>query len=321
MTELTDPTGLFSSYGLEVVSALPADRECVAPSFLRGSSQRDVGVSGERLGQIAEICGTSLGTVFVAAVQALLLAEPADSVLTGVGVTDGGAPGLRAVLTEVSDDLTLQGLCVVTAEALAAHAPTDQLPRVAVLPVGAGAEFLRPGDQAALGDEIACVEIAFVFEQAGGRWQVSCEYDEDLYSPSAVATHLDRLTWLLDAIAGDRAQQVQDLRAGPRYAEPFAGPAPLVFVEPRSETERVLAGIWAEFLGVDRVGATDDFFALGGHSILAVQVVARVREVFGVELGLDDLFEAPTLADSAARIDAAERGAGRVALVAREPDA
>ncbi|MGW0811188.1 phosphopantetheine-binding protein, partial [Nonomuraea sp. NPDC002799] len=293
---MTELIGLFPSAGVETVSTLTADRVCVTPSFLRGRSRREVGVSRERLAGIAEVCGTSPGTVFVAAVQALLLAEPAEGVLTGVGVTDGGAPELRAVLTEVSDDLTLQGLCVVTGEALLDRAGTEQQPRVAVLPIGAGAEFLQAGDPATLDDEIACVDIAFVFEQAAGGWQVSCEYDEDLYSAAAVDAYLDRLNWLLAALAGDRVLQVRDLHAGATYERLRPEPVPPVFVEPRSETGRVLAGIWAEVLGVARAGDTDDFFALGGHSILAVQVVARVREVFGVELGLDDLFQAPTLA-------------------------
>jgi amino acid adenylation domain-containing protein len=71
---------------------------------------------------------------------------------------------------------------------------------------------------------------------------------------------------------------------------------------PRSPAEELLAGIWCEVLGVERVGRDDDFFALGGHSLLATQVVSRARRVFGVELALRELFEAPRLADLASRI-------------------
>ncbi|HYG64235.1 MAG TPA: amino acid adenylation domain-containing protein, partial [Thermoanaerobaculia bacterium] len=71
--------------------------------------------------------------------------------------------------------------------------------------------------------------------------------------------------------------------------------------------EEVLAGIWADLLGLDRVGADDHFFDLGGHSLLATQVMSRLRQAFGVEMPLHDLFEAPVLADLAARIEAAQR--------------
>ncbi|WP_213781832.1 non-ribosomal peptide synthetase, partial [Caballeronia sp. dw_276] len=80
-----------------------------------------------------------------------------------------------------------------------------------------------------------------------------------------------------------------------------------VFVEPRTESERTLAAILAEVLGVDRVGAQDDFFDLGGHSLLATQIIARLRAASGTELPLRALFEAPVVADLAKRLDDARR--------------
>ncbi|CAO3408743.1 amino acid adenylation domain-containing protein [Azospirillum largimobile] len=72
---------------------------------------------------------------------------------------------------------------------------------------------------------------------------------------------------------------------------------------PSTATELALAEIWRGVLGVERVGAADNFFALGGHSLLATRVAARIRDGFAVELPLRALFEAPTLAELAARID------------------
>ncbi len=75
--------------------------------------------------------------------------------------------------------------------------------------------------------------------------------------------------------------------------------------EPRTPVEEVLAGIWAELLGLDRIGRTDHFFDLGGHSLLATQVMSRLRGAFGIEMPLHDLLEAPRLADLATRVEAA----------------
>ncbi|HVR99922.1 MAG TPA: amino acid adenylation domain-containing protein [Thermoanaerobaculia bacterium] len=79
--------------------------------------------------------------------------------------------------------------------------------------------------------------------------------------------------------------------------------------EPRNAAEDLLAGIWAEVLGRDRVGMHENFFEIGGHSLLATQVVSRIRELFGLELPLQRLFEAPTVADLAAAVEAARRSA------------
>jgi amino acid adenylation domain-containing protein len=79
-------------------------------------------------------------------------------------------------------------------------------------------------------------------------------------------------------------------------------------VPPRTPVEEILAGLWAAVLRVERVGASDNFFDLGGHSLLATQLTSRVRTVFGIALNVSAVFESPTLAGLAARIEQAERG-------------
>jgi acyl carrier protein len=84
-----------------------------------------------------------------------------------------------------------------------------------------------------------------------------------------------------------------DLRALP---VPTAAAGSREYVAPRNDEERALAGMWAEVLGVERVGITDDFFALGGHSLMATRVMAWIRRTFDVEVPLQALWETPTVA-------------------------
>jgi non-ribosomal peptide synthetase component F len=71
----------------------------------------------------------------------------------------------------------------------------------------------------------------------------------------------------------------------------------LDFVAPASALEQVMAGIWAELIGVDEVGSDDSFFELGGHSLLATQLSSRMLDVFDVMIPIQQLFETPILAD------------------------
>jgi acyl carrier protein len=84
-------------------------------------------------------------------------------------------------------------------------------------------------------------------------------------------------------------------------------------VAPRTELESRLAAIWAEVLKVGQVGVTDDFLALGGHSLLVTQAFARIRKELQARITLRDVFEATTVEELAVRIEA-----GRRSVITRE---
>ena len=79
---------------------------------------------------------------------------------------------------------------------------------------------------------------------------------------------------------------------------------------PSSPREDLLCALFAEVLGVERPWADDDFFALGGHSLIAARLLARVRDATGLDLGIRALFEAPTPSALAAALDAQETTEG-----------
>jgi acyl transferase domain-containing protein len=82
------------------------------------------------------------------------------------------------------------------------------------------------------------------------------------------------------------------------------------YVAPGSEVEKKTADIWQRALGVAPIGLHDKFFELGGHSLLAVQLISQLREAFQVEIPAQRLFEAPTIAQLAASIEASLAAGG-----------
>ena len=75
------------------------------------------------------------------------------------------------------------------------------------------------------------------------------------------------------------------------------------YVEPRNDIERTLVGFWEELLGVTQVGVEDSFFDLGGHSLIAVRLFAKIKKTYKTEFPISVLFEAPTIAKCAALIE------------------
>jgi acyl transferase domain-containing protein/aryl carrier-like protein len=115
---------------------------------------------------------------------------------------------------------------------------------------------------------------------------------------------------LLEHMARARADEpAAAARAGPRRAAHPRPNLPTAFTAPRGELEKQLAEIWQEVLGIDAVGVDDNFYELGGDSVMGVQILARARKS-GIELTNNQLFEHQTIAAVAASMGTAAATAG-----------
>lgn len=106
---------------------------------------------------------------------------------------------------------------------------------------------------------------------------------------------------------------------------PAIGSASAHFVAPRTPVEELVAACWCNVLGLKQVGIHENFFELGGHSLLATRLISRLRATLQVELPLRSLFEAPTVARLAERVEAAryngqEKATPAIVPVSREQD-
>lgn len=145
------------------------------------------------------------------------------------------------------------------------------------------------------------------------------DYNVDLFRPETAARFCDAYLQLLKNILENPVGQLSQLLDLPeliqeRFFEPDSLPGPDLEsgaendnIPPRTPLEEKLAGIWMETLELSRVSVHDGFFALGGHSLMAAQLVARLRIEFEVDLSLQQFLEACTVAELAAVIDQLSR--------------
>jgi amino acid adenylation domain-containing protein len=139
---------------------------------------------------------------------------------------------------------------------------------------------------------------------------VAITYSSDLFAPESARCMLADFQLLLEAFTENSEQRLCDLppltwtpkQSAPPLASTPASNLPTVYVAPRTPIEEKLVSIWAEVLTIERVGVEDNFFMLGGHSLMATQLIGRIRNAFGYELPLRRLFQTPTIAGLASAI-------------------
>ena len=147
----------------------------------------------------------------------------------------------------------------------------------------------------------------------GPELTMRCVYETQRLDSSDVTRMLEHLRDILESLAANPQQPVgEHLERIPSAQIPRVRPRPAPAREEasarapaRSATEARVAEIWREVLGRDDLGIDDSFLDLGGHSLTAMRMLSRLREAFAVELTLASLFEAPTIAKMAARIESA----------------
>lgn len=102
------------------------------------------------------------------------------------------------------------------------------------------------------------------------------------------------------------AEQAQREHHSPTAGERHARPElETDYVAPSTDTERVVTELWEELFGIEPIGVQDNFFQLGGDSLMAIQLSTRLRDRLGVDLAVNDLFEEATIASVAVRVDRA----------------
>lgn len=177
----------------------------------------------------------------------------------------------------------------------------------------------HPGVQACF---VECIEdahrgsrlVGYVVVKTGNQSAVTPVELQEHLADRLPAAHVPSTYVFLDEIPLTANGKI-DVRSLPTPTEGGASGQP---VRPRNETEASLLKIWIEVMGID-MGVTDNYFDLGGHSLMALRLFAKIHEVFGAELPMVALFKAPTIARLAAMLDADTQSESYETLVTVQP--
>ncbi|HEX2706188.1 MAG TPA: phosphopantetheine-binding protein, partial [Candidatus Lustribacter sp.] len=121
------------------------------------------------------------------------------------------------------------------------------------------------------------------------------------FGPQVAVTALDLRTLLVKVRQLDRNRVDEDSPAS--HADGAEAPAG-EYVAPSTELERTFIQLWEEAMGIKGIGIEHNFFELGGNSLVAAQLIARVRTLMGIKLPMRTIFQSPTVAGMAASLEA-----------------
>jgi acyl transferase domain-containing protein/acyl carrier protein len=268
----------------------------------------------------------------LASALAAHLARAAAVLEIAEDVADG--PALRSALTAARQRLgRIDGVFHAAAPGEPAEAVRALESALAGDPPGFLALFSPLGDALGVGPAEGCAAAAVRSALArrsarGGMPVLAVAWSPRWDDPAEAAAAMQALDRILDSslpeilvaprgLAAARQPQPSDEGTEPPAprAERSARPSlQTPYTAPATAVEETMAELWGELLGIAPIGVHDDFFQLGGHSLLGLQLTSRIQARLGVELPQGALFEAPTVAELAARVEEAlQAGAGRPA--------
>jgi len=165
------------------------------------------------------------------------------------------------------------------------------------------------------------LQLAMIERQEGLRAQL--EYNPDLFDAATVRHILTDYQKVLSAIVENRSLPLDEVQvAPPEHIPASANPAPaaqIEFIPPADDLERSLARIWEKVLSVRPVGRAQNYFDLGGNSLLAARLFQEIEDAFGVRLPLSTLFHTQTVGDLANLLRREDSGAAWSSLVEIQP--
>lgn len=139
-------------------------------------------------------------------------------------------------------------------------------------------------------------------------------------APQIVISRGDLQTSIREANSFTQARVLEALEtlssSGLRFPRPSLRTP---YVAPRNQTEMIIAEMWQQVLGISEIGIDDDFFELGGDSLLTIQIISRMRQSFNVEPKVRDIFEASTVARFAEMIDRSQKDCAKLTGPAIRP--
>lgn len=169
-------------------------------------------------------------------------------------------------------------------------------------------------------------DLLLSFTEVGDKLTGFIEYSTDLFDRSTIQRMIDFYLTLLETLVADPERDIESLKEHlPEYmvpattverkidrkrlTKPVFAAREKEYTAPRNSTEETLCKLWADVLKLQRIGIHDNFFDFGGHSLLATQMMSRIAHGFEVELPVRVLFESPTVAELAVRLDQHRTGA------------